>query len=121
MIFGSLLVFFFIVRVLLPKKEFTGKFKTIFLLSLIVVVLGMAFGKYGAIYGLPWWIYYPVPMLTTVLLPPIILKLNKRKTISYLVLSFFSAPFIHIVFSFFFGWKEYMPFWKIPHVGTLFS
>ena len=119
MIFASLLVFFLLVRILLPKREFAAKLKKIFLLALVVVVLGMIFGKYGATYGLPWWIYYPIPMLVTVLLPPIILKLNNTRTIIYLLLSFLSAPFIHVLFAFFFGWTEYMPFWKIPYVRTL--
>ena len=110
MIFASLLVFFLILRIILTKEEFKTKRLQIALLSLIVIVLGMLFGKYGATYGLPWWIYYPIPMLITVLLPPIALKLNLKKTIYYLVLSFLSAPFIHLFFSFFFGWTEYMPF-----------
>jgi hypothetical protein len=106
-------------RIILSKKEFVDNQNKIFLLALVVVVLGMFFGKNGATYGLPWWIYYPIPMLVTVLLPPIILKLNKRSTIIYLVLSFLSAPFIHLIFAFILGWTEYMPFWKIPYVGTL--
>lgn len=117
MIFASLLIFFIIIRILLPEKEFAGNLKKTVVLSFIVVVLGMVFGKYGATYGLPWWVYYPVPMLATVLLPPLLLKLNKFKTSCYLVLSFLSAPFIHIIFSFFLGWTEYMPFWKIPYAG----
>lgn len=121
MIFGSLLLFFLIVRIVLTKKEFVTHLKKIFLLALVVVVFGMTFGKYGATYGLPWWIYYPIPMLVTVFLPPIILKLNKTQTITYLLLSFLSAPFIHLLFSFFLGWTEYMPFWKIPFIGTLFK
>lgn len=119
MIAASLLIFFLIVKIVLPKKQFKVKRKAIFLLSLIVVVFGMLFGKYGATYGLPWWIYYPVPMLVTVLLPPIVLKLNKVKTVLYLFLSFLSAPFIHAFFSFFLGWTEYMPFLKIPFIGNL--
>jgi hypothetical protein len=119
MICASLLVFFLIIRLLLPKQEFAAKLKQISLLAFIVVVLGMIFGKYGATYGLPWWVYYPIPMLMTVLLPPIILKLKRTPTIIYLLLSFLSAPFIHVLFAFFLGWTEYMPFWKIPYVGTL--
>ena len=91
------------------------------LLALVVVVFGMLFGKYSATFGLPWWVYYSVPMLITVLLPPVVLKLNKRKTAAYLVLSFLSAPFIHLLFSFFLGWTEYMPFWKIPSVSSLLA
>jgi hypothetical protein len=119
MILASLLVFFLVVRIVLPKADFIAKFKKIFLLSLVVAVLGMLFGKYGATYGLPWWLYYPIPMLLTVLLPPFILKLNAKKTVVYLVLSFLPAPLIHVLFSFFPGRTEYMPFWKIPFIGDL--
>lgn len=103
----------------IPANDFRKKRKQIILLALVVVVFGMLFGKYGASYNLPWWIYYPVPMLITVILPPIVLKLKAPKTILYLLLSFLSAPFIHAVFSFFLGWTEYMPFWKIPFIGNL--
>lgn len=119
MIAASLLIFFLIIRMVLSVSDFRIKRIPVFLLALIVVIFGMLFGKYGASYGLPWWVYYPVPMLVTLLLPPIILKLNTRQTIIYLVLSFLSAPFIHFIFSFFLGWTEYMPFWKIPFIGNL--
>ncbi|WP_299589877.1 hypothetical protein [Mucilaginibacter sp.] len=92
----------------------------IILLSILIVIIGMLFGKYGANYGLKWWIYYPVPMLMNILLPPIILKMGLKKTILYLFLSFLSAPLIHIFFSFFWGWTEYMPFWSVPHIKTIF-
>lgn len=119
MILASIFIFFAVIRMVLSKEDFIKKHKVIFILSLIVVVLGMLFGKYGATYGLPWWIYYPVPMLLIVFLPPFVLKLNGRKTILYLILSFLSAPFIHFMFSFFLGWGEYMPFWEIPFIGDL--
>jgi hypothetical protein len=61
----------------------------------------------------------PIPMLMTVILPPVILKFRAQKIIYYLVLSFLSAPFIHAFFSFLLGWTEYMPFWKIPFIGDL--
>ena len=121
MIFASLLVFFLVIRAVLPGQEFRQKKYTIGLLSLLVVVVGMLFGKYGATWGLPWWVYYPIPMLITVLLPPFVLKLKKIKTFLYLVLSFLSAPFIHIFFSFFFGWTgmrrimpQHRPRWRAP-------
>lgn len=119
MIAASILVFLLIIRIVLSKSDYNNKRKQILVLAFIVVVVGMLFGKYGATYGLPWWIYYPVPMLATVILPPVVLKLNTSKTILYLVLSFLSAPFIHATFSFFLGWTEYMPFWRIPFIGDL--
>lgn len=121
MILASLLVFWLMVRLILPPAEFRVKRAQIALLALVVVVFGMLFGKYGATFGLPWWLYYPIPMLSTVLLPPVVLKLNQRRTAAYLVLSFLSAPVIHVLFSFFLGWTEYMPFWKMPSVGSYFA
>jgi hypothetical protein len=119
MILASLLVFILIIKLLLTQPDFRKSKTKIFLLSIVVVVFGMLFGKYGAEWGLPWWIYYPVPMLLTVLLPPLYLKLSSRKTVYYIILSFLSAPFIHACFSFFLGWNEYIPFWKIPFWKTL--
>ncbi|PTX22206.1 hypothetical protein C8N40_10128 [Pontibacter mucosus] len=120
MIFASLLVFFLVIRAVLPGQEFLQKKYTVLLLSVWVVIVGMLFGKYGASWGLSWWVYYPIPMLMTVLLPPFVLKLRKTKTFLYLVLSFLSAPVIHLFFSFFFGWTEYMPFWKVSSMQILF-
>lgn len=119
MILASFVLFYLVIRIVVGKKEFNEKIKSIFILSLLVVVIGMLFGKYGAQMGLKWWIYYPVPMLMNVLLPPIILKMNLRKTTLYLLLSFLSAPIIHVLFSFFLGWSEYMPFWDIPFIGEM--
>jgi hypothetical protein len=119
MILFSLLIFFIVIRWVIGDDAFRTNKKKIIILSLVVVVAGMLMGKYGAQFLLPWWIYYPVPMLLTVFLPPLVLKMNKNKTILYLVLSFLSAPFIHFVFSFFLGWKEYMPFWDIPSLSAI--
>ncbi len=119
MIIASIAIFFLIIRMVVSKNDFKQKRKQIFLLSLIVVVFGMLFGRYGATYGLPWWLYYPIPMLITVFLPPLVLKFKRQKIINYLLFSFLSAPLIHSLFSFFVGWTEYMPFWKIPFIGDL--
>lgn len=121
MIGAALVVFVLLLRLLLAKQEFRAKRVYIGLLALVVVVGGMLFGKYGLLLGLPWWLYYPIPMLVTVLLPPLVLKLSKQKTAAYLVLSFLSAPFIHVLFSFFLGWPEYMPFWKITAASSLLA
>jgi hypothetical protein len=119
MIAVSLILFLIMIRIVLSKHEFMVKKNAIFFLSFIIVVIGMLLGKYGAKLGFPWWIYYPVPMLMTVLLPPFTLKLDRVKTIQYLILSLVSAPLIHASFSFFMGWKEYMPFWNIPSIQEL--
>ena len=121
MVLASLLVFWLMLGLLLPRAEFWARQPVIALLAGVVVVLGMVFGKYGAMLGLPWWLYYPIPMLLTVLLPPVVLGLDRRRTAVYLALSFLSAPFIHALFSFFLGWTEYMPFWKIPALSSLLA
>lgn len=119
MIFASFILFFAVIWIVIGKAEFTSKIKKIILLSVICVVAGMLFGKYGANWGLPWWFYYPVPMLVNVLLPPVVLKMKNREIIIYLLLSFMSAPLVHAFFSFFFNWPEYMPFWKIPSIQPM--
>ncbi len=119
MIIASLILFFLVIRIVIGKKEFSMKINSIFFLSILVVIVGMLFGKYGAQTGLKWWIYYPLPLLMNVLLPPIVLKMKLIKTVFYLFLSFLSAPIIHAFFSFFIGWNEYMPFWNIPFIGDM--
>jgi len=106
-------------RIVLGKPEFILKRKTTLFLSFTVVVIGMLLGKYGAKVGLPWWVYYPVPMFMTVLQPPFILKFDRPKTILYLAMSVVGAPLIHASFSFLLGWREYMLFWNIPSMGEL--
>ena len=117
MILAALLLFLLIIRIVIGKSAFRDQYKVVLLLAFLLVIVGMLLGKYGAQLGFPWWLYYPIPMLMTVLLPPIVLKMNTRKTILYLLLSFLSAPVIHFLFSFFLGWTEYMPFWNIPYIG----
>ena len=113
MIFFSFIIFLVVIRIVIGKKDYKEKQKLIIFLAIVVVVVGMLFGKYGANWGLEWWIYYPVPLLMNVILPPVLLKMNIKRTIIYLVLSLISAPVIHILFSMVLGWNEYMPFWKL--------
>jgi len=113
MILFSFLIFLGVIRIVIGREEFREKRRIIICLAIVVVLVGMLFGKYGANWGLAWWIYYPIPLLMNVILPPVILKMNFKRTLIYLVLSFLSAPLIHIFFSLFLGWTEYMPFWKI--------
>jgi hypothetical protein len=119
MIAASLILFITMIWIVLDRQEFILKRGTIVFLALVIVVIGMLLGKYGAKLGFAWWVYYPVPMLMTVLLPPLILKFNRLKTMCYLAMSLVSAPLIHASFSFFLGWKEFMPFWNIPSIREL--
>jgi hypothetical protein len=81
----------------------------------------MVFAKYGNNFGLPWWIYYTVPALATLLVPPIAFRLQRRELAHYLVLAFLSSPAIHVAFSLFLGWHEYMPFIPVPSLKQLLA
>ncbi len=81
------------------------------MLTVIVVVFGMIFARYGHIlFRLPWWFYYGLPASLTFLLPPIILKMKRSEVIRYLPMAVLMAPAIHLFFSLFVGWHDYMPF-----------
>jgi hypothetical protein len=74
----------------------------------------MLVAKSGTALGTPWWIYYTVPMLLTVVLPVAVFRMTKRELVAYLVLVLVSAPAIHVTFALTLGWREYMPFLPIP-------
>ena len=59
----SLFAFVFILMFALRDKANSFSIFKISFISLIVVVGGMFFARYGANIGLPWWIYYCVPAL----------------------------------------------------------
>ena len=118
----SIIVVILIVRFALRLREPNPirSLKNIVLLTILEIIC-MVMGKSGANFDVPWWIYYTIPMLLTVLGPTLYFKMNKRESINYLVLSFLSAPAIHIVFSLFFGWNNYMTFIKIPSLWEMIS
>ena len=71
----------------------------------------MLFARYGHIFFQPpWWIYYGIPALITFFLPPVTLKMNFAEVSRYVPLAVLMAPAIHIFFSLFVGWHDYMPF-----------
>ena len=77
----------------------------------VVVVLGMLFARYGPIlFRPPWWIYYGVPALVTFLLPPAVLRMKGNEVLQYVPLAVLMAPAMHVFFSLFVGWHDYMPF-----------
>jgi hypothetical protein len=86
---------------------------TVLVTAALISVLGIVFAKYGANFGLPWWVYYTVPMLCTVLIPPLAFRLSVRRALAYVFLAFLTAPAIHVLFTELLGWTDYMPFWKV--------
>ena len=118
-VMASYVVFGAILYVVLRRRRHPPRLARILGIGLVVIVGGMLFAKYGQNTGWPWWIYYTPPMLLTVLLPPLYFKMNRREVPEYLLMSFFSAPLVHLFFSFFVGWKDYMPFLEVPSLWEL--
>jgi hypothetical protein len=85
-----------------------------FTVAAAISVVGILFAKYGANFGLPWHIYYTVPMLTTVFAPPLIFRFALWRALVYVLLAFATAPLIHAAFFYALGWSDYMPFLRLP-------
>ncbi len=118
-ILASLVAFWLVLRFALRRRETRPPAKTLAWVSAVVVVGGMLFAKIGQNGGLPWWIYYTVPALATLLLPPVVFRMHGGEVGTYLVLAFLSAPFIHALFSLLLDWHEYMPFLPVPSLRSL--
>jgi len=88
--------------------------RRLWLVALLVGPGGMLVAKYGAAVGTSWWIYSTIPMLLTVVLPPVALGMKRREVVIYLLLALLSAPAIHAMFALTLGWREYMPFLPVP-------
>jgi hypothetical protein len=110
---------FGVLYLVLRHRERVGLLSQILGVGVVVIIGGMVFAKLGQNTGWPWWIYYTVPMLLTVLLPPLYFRMSRREVLEYLMLSLLSAPFIHLCFSLFLGWKDYMPFVQVPSLREL--
>ena len=115
----SVIAFIGLLKFTLRRRSEAPTTTKIYAVTAGVVVGGMIFAKYGSNFGLPWWIYYTIPALLTLLLPPVSFRMNKSEVVPYLCLSFLVSPFIHAVFSLFIGWKDYMPFIPIPSIWEL--
>ena len=105
----------FVAVLLLTLKSRTQRpVSKIIILALIVVAGGMTFARITFGKGLPWWMFYGIPAIITFVLPPLVLRMTKRELLFYVPLSILMAPAIHIFFSFFFGWHDYMPLFYVP-------
>jgi hypothetical protein len=115
----ALIVFVLVLFFTLRKRPSQPIFKIV-LLSVIAVVGGMTFAKITYGKGVTWWIFYGIPAFITFILPPIVLKMTKRELLFYIPVSVLMAPAIHVFFSFFFGWHDYMPLFYVPWWHDLF-
>lgn len=119
LIFVSLVAFVGVIRVVLRRRADRPRTLSVLWVAAVVVVGGMSFAKWGASTGAPVWIYYGVPAVLTWALPPLVFRMRTLDFGHYLVLAVLIAPVIHVLFSFFLGWKEYMPFIPVPSLGEL--
>ena len=114
----SFVAFVAVVRLSLRARRDPPARATMLWVAAVVVVGGMLFAKAGAGLGLPVAIYYGLPAAVTWLLPPIAFRMRSREIAIYLPLALVMAPIIHVLFSFFLGWHEYMPFLPVPSLRS---
>ena len=117
----SLVAFVAILRFVTRHRVSRPALAAVLSVAGVVVVGGMVFAKFGNNAGLPWWIYYTVPALATLAVPPATFAFSEKELAQYLVLAFLSSPAIHVVFSFLLGWHEYMPFIPVPSLWELLA
>ena len=117
----SLVAFIAILWFVTRRRSTRPRPGTVLLVAGIVVVGGMLFAKFGNNAGLPWWIYYTVPALVTLAVPPATFAFSGKELAQYLVLAFLSSPVIHVAFSLFLDWHEYMPFLPVPSLRQLMA
>jgi len=110
----SLAVFIGILKWVLRARPLAPPTSIVAIVAFVVVVVGMCFAKFGANAGIAWPIYYGVPAATSLLLPPLAFRMNFREASWYVASAFMSSPAIHVFFSVFVGWPEYLPFWRVP-------
>ena len=118
---ASAAVFVALLLFVVRKRERRPDGRTFILTTLVVVVLGMLFARYGYLFFRPpWWVYYGVPALVTFFLPPALFRMRRTEILQYVPLAILMGPAIHIFFSLFVGWHDYMPFpFYIPSVLEL--
>ena len=109
----ALIVFVLVLFLTLRKRPNRPVFKMV-LLSVIAVVGGMTFARITYGKGVPWWIFYGIPAFITFVFPPIVLKMRRYELLFYVPIAVLMAPAIHVLFSFFFGWHDYMPLFYVP-------
>ena len=117
----SFFVFFAILRFVTRQRTQKPSALTALGVAAVVVVGGMLFAKLAQNAGWPWWIYYTVPAFVTLVLPPVAFRFSGRELWQYLLLAFLSSPAIHVMFSFFLGWHEYMPFIPVASLQDMLN
>ncbi|NLM73071.1 MAG: hypothetical protein GX184_03455 [Clostridiaceae bacterium] len=107
------LVFLCVIR-LVMGTVYKSKSFLINIIGIITVFGGFILSRFGEYLKLPDYIYYIVPVLLIVLLPPLSLNMKTDQTLKYLIFFVVSVVLIHVLFSLLVGWKDLLPFIKIP-------
>ena len=108
---AAFLLFLAVILWVVRRRNTKPNLWMLLVLATIVVPVGMVFARYGHILiHLSWEVYYGLPALITFLLPPIWLRMSRREAAQYVPLALLMAPLIHVAFSLFAGWHDYMPF-----------
>ncbi|MCX7773883.1 MAG: hypothetical protein N2376_12300 [Clostridia bacterium] len=118
MVAVTYLAFLCVIRIVLGS-QYKAKSFLINIVGMITVYGSLLVTRYGNFLKLPVYLYYIIPLLLTVFLPPLSLKMKSDQTLKYFAFSILAVPIIHLIFSFFFGWGEYLPFLKIPSLWNI--
>ena len=102
-------------------SQYKGKSFLVNVIGMITVYGSFLITRYGNFLKLPAFLYYVLPLILTVFLPPLSLKMKSDQTLKYFAFSIIAVPVIHMFFSFFFGWGEFLPFLKIPSLWNVIA
>ncbi|MBA7645570.1 hypothetical protein ES703_53328 [subsurface metagenome] len=84
-------------------------------ISVVTVVMGIVLLKIG----LPPWIYFPLPVIVSLVAPWLIFRPSWKAYIVFLCVSMIMSPLTHFLWSFFLDYHNYLPFWEIPSLWDL--
>ncbi len=112
------IAFLCVIRLIIGS-QYKAKSFLINIIGMITVYGSFLISRYGNFLRLPVWLDYVLPVLLTVFLPPLSLKMKSDQTLKYLAFSLLAVPVIHLVFSFLLGWGEFLPFIKIPSLWNI--
>ncbi|NLU53444.1 MAG: hypothetical protein GXX10_11360 [Clostridiaceae bacterium] len=94
--------------------QYKAKSFSINIIGMIAVYGSFIILRYGELLKLPEYLCYAFPIILVAVLPPLALKMKSDQTIKYLVLAVLFLVLLHLCLSFFVGWRDILPFIKIP-------
>ena len=92
------LAFLCVIRIIMGS-QYKAKSFLINVIGMVTVYGSLLISRYGNFLKLPIYIYYIIPVLLTVFLPPLSLKMKSDQTLKYLGYSLLAVPVIHLLFS----------------------